>query len=121
MATGTAAVGRVQVNIVKQAISGKDKGFVAPPHVDIGMGTAKVTSVRWINGTGGRARLWFPNGDEVFDPPSAGFSNPIEIPPGGLTLQVKAPPISGDYHYHVYCDSLKECASGNSEPRLSVP
>jgi hypothetical protein len=120
MGTGTATVGPIQVNIVKHAVSGKDRGFVVPPHVAMGTGTAKVPSVRWINGTGGSARLWFPNGDEVFQPPAGGFSNPIEIPPGGLTLQVKASPNAGDYHYHVYCDSLKECAQGNSEPRISV-
>ena len=119
--TGTVVAGPVQVNVVKQAIDRHDRGFVVPPQVGIGIGPTKVPSVRWINGTGARARLWFPNGDEVFDPPPGGFSNPIDIPPGGLTLQVKAAPNPGNYHYHVYCEAVKDCAQGHSEPRLDVP
>ena len=123
METGRVVVGPVQVKVKVQrhSIFGVDRAFIDQPHVRIGIETTKVPSVHWTNATGGGARLWFPNGGEVFDPPPGGFLNPIDIPPDGLTLKVKAVPAIGDYHYHVYCDSLKDCAQGNSEPRLSVP
>lgn len=122
MSTGAAAAVPSQANVVKQTIGGQDRAFVIPPQISIGSGAAQVRSVQWRNGTGAKARLWFPNGDQVFEAPTGvDFSNPIEIPAGGLTLQVKTAPNPGHYHYHLYCEAVKDCAQGNSEPRVHVP
>ena len=121
MSTAAAVAG--QANVVTQPIGGQDRAFVLPPHISIGAGAAQVRSVQWTNGTSAKARFWFPNGDEVFVPPAGeDFSKPIEIAAGGrLTLQVKAAPNPGSYHYHIHCDAVKDCALGNSEPRVTVP
>ena len=123
MSTAAAVAFPGQANVVKQTVGGQDRAFVLPPQISIGGGAAQVRSVQWINGTGAKARFWFPNGDEVFVPPAGGdFSKPIEILAGGLlTLQVKTPPNPGNYHYHVYCEAVKDCALGDSEPRVTVP
>lgn len=108
------------VNIVKQDIADRPRAFVVPPQLGIGK-PARVSQVRWTNGTGRRAWLWFPNGDRVFTPREGGYLNPIEIPSDGLNLDVQTDPLEGAYHYHVYCEAVHDCAQGNSEPRLSVP
>jgi len=115
-----------QVNVDKQTIGGQARVFVDVPHISIGEGAAQVKSVKWVNNTKGLAMLWFPNGDLIFDgttsvPSVPSFLDPIEIPAGGRTLQVKSAPNPGHYHYHVYCEAVKDCAEGKSEPRVSVP
>ena len=112
---------RVHVNIEIHTIGGQDRAFVDSPHVRIGERSTQVPSVRWENRTRGKATLWFPNGGEVFDERPEGFSNPIDIPEKGLELKVKEHPEKGNYHYHVYCEVVKDCAQGHSEPRLDVP
>jgi hypothetical protein len=123
MATGTVSSGPgpIQVNVLKQNIGGQDRAFVVQPKVSIGTGATQAPAVRWINSTGAPAKLWFPNGDQLFVTPPGGFSNPIDIPAGGLTLEVKNRPNFGDYHYHVYSEAVGDCALGDSEPRLSCP
>ncbi len=114
----------VDVNVVKQTVAGRDRAFVIPPQFGIGSGAAKAPSVQLRNSTGAGAKLWFPNGGHVFDLPTGvtTFSNPIEIPAGGLlTLPVKSAPTNGIYHYHVYCEAIHSCAQGNSEPVVTVP
>jgi len=115
-----------QVNVDKQTIGGQDRVFVDVPHISIGDGAARVKSVKWVNNTKDLAVLWFPNGDLIFDgttsvPRVSSFLDPIKIPAEGLTLQVKSVPKFGHYHYHVYCEAVKDCAEGKSEPRVSVP
>jgi len=110
------------VNVVKQAIGGQDRAFVAPPQVDIGSGAAKVKSVRWTNATDDTAWFWFPNGHKVFEGGEEYFSKLIEIPKHeALPLDVLESPKKGDYHYHVYCKAVEDCAHGNSEPGVHVP
>jgi hypothetical protein len=49
------------------------------------------------------------------------FFDPIVIPPGRqLVLQVFSAPVTGHYHYHVYCEEVQDCAQGDSEPTLIV-
>ena len=122
MSTGTVLPVPIQVNIIKQNIGGQDRAFVLPPEIHVGIGATKVPSVQLRNGTGGRVWLWFPNGENVFDPPAAGFSNPTQIQDGGvLTLNVTARPNPGGYHYHLYCEAVDDCAQGNSEPKVGCP
>jgi hypothetical protein len=120
MATAT-GVGRspVVVNILKTNIANQPRTFVSEPHIGVGKPSV-VSQVKWTNGTGGRAWLWFPNGDRIFSS-SNNYLNPIEIPSSGLSLDVKADPVEGAYHYHIYCETVHDCAQGNSEPTLSVP
>ncbi len=122
MATRPVVPAPVQVDVVTQGIGGSTRAFVVPPHINIGQGPTQVPSVRWTNRTDAPARLWFPNGDELFDPPPAGFANPIGIPAGGeLILNVRKGPNPDTYHYHIYCEAVWDCAQGNSEPDVSCP
>lgn len=113
------------INIEKHTVHAIDRAFVVPPIHRIGNVPGVV--VTWQNTTNAKARLWFPNGDQVFDPnPAAGilnFSNPIDIPArSSLALTIKnPPPADGFYKYSVYSEEVKDHAQGNSEPVLSVP
>jgi hypothetical protein len=120
MSTGTVVPVPIQVNVVKQNIGGQDRAFVVPPGIHIGIGASKVPSIQLTNSTGAPVRVWFPNGGQLFDAP-LDFSNPLDVPAGGLTLHVKSSPNPGDYHYHVYCEAVKDCAQGNSEPKVGCP
>jgi hypothetical protein len=128
MSAGTAPVypgpNTQTVRILEETIGYKLSAFVDTPIVKIGSGSSRLQQVQWINGTHGKATLWFPNGAEVFDEtmsPGRDFSKLIDIPAGGLTLTVKASPAQDDYHYHIYCEVTKDCARGNSEPQVTCP
>lgn len=110
-----------QVNIVLQNIAGEERAFVVPSPVHLGSGAPGTPSITLTNQTGQPARLWFPNGDQLFNAPAGYFSNPIDIPAGGLTLNLKANLLPSDYHYHVYCEAVGDCAQGDSEPRAICP
>src|SRR6266849_5926843 len=129
MVTGTVSVfsgpNPQVVHILEQSIGLNLRTFVDTPIVKIGSGTSQLTQVQWMNGTNGKATLWFPNGAEVFEdtvpPTNVNFAHLIPIPAGGLTLKVKAKPAQDDYHYHIYCEVSKDCAHGNSEPQVTCP
>ena len=116
--------------LMAQMIGTEKRVFVEPGRVAIGNpNNPSVISVTWKNLTYKNVKLWFPNGDQVFDvPPGAPpnyFAIPIDIPAGGAkTLHVKAganQPAIGDYHYHLYCEEIHDCAEGHSEPWVTVP
>jgi hypothetical protein len=115
----------IQVKINPERVGGKPRAFVDPP--DFGLGNAPYPpSVQLINNTSDTAWLWFPNGYNLFDAPAGypDYANPIEIGKNGgtVTLPVKTGgPANGLYHYHVYCETVKECARGQSEPTVHVP
>ena len=99
----------ISVQITKHIIGkeGKERAFVTPSLTQIGKDATKAPSVQWQNDTGSRARLWFPNGADLFVPPDSGFENPLAVDAGAvLTLYVKEKPAEGHYHYHLYCDCL---------------
>jgi len=118
MATPATGLARRHVNVVKVNIGGQDRAFVIPAAFGLG-NPPQVSSVTWTNGTGDDAFLWFPNGEQLFDPDPG--DDPVPIPASGLTLNVSAKAKPGDYHYHVYCKAVNDCAQGHSEPRISVP
>jgi hypothetical protein len=111
----------VVVSIIQKDDMGRQpRAFVISPQIRIGM-PPTVSKVIWKNDTREDARLWFPNGGRVFKD-QLDYKNPLPIKPGGSKeLEVKPNPELGDYHYHVYCEAVQDCAQGNSEPRLSVP
>lgn len=116
-----------EVNIAIQRMGNHPRAFAVPPLRSIGSSK----SITWRNGTGAKARFWFPNGDQVFDLPSIApgvivttLADPIDIPAGGsliLPVKTKTRPTDGTYHYHVYCEAVKDCAQGNSEPVITHP
>jgi hypothetical protein len=115
----------ISVQITKHLIGkeGKERAFVTPSLTQIGKDVTKAPSVQWQNDTGSRATLWFPNGADLFVPPEkGGFENPIVIEVGAvLTLYVKEKPTEGHYHYHLSSEATRDCALGDSEPRMSCP
>ena len=114
--------------------TGKQYVFVdprTPIHIGGPGGPPPVNEVKLTNNTGATATLWFPNADKVFNPSTSSvsgqpvgvnFSQLIPIPAAGVaTLKVNSAPSPGSYHYHIYCDAVKDCAIGNSEPQVDVP
>ena len=109
-----------EVNIGKEVIGTTLRAFVDTPVLHIDSGPSQMRSVTWTNGTGAPATLWFPNGAQLFSD-GVDFSNPIDIPAGGLTLNFRPGLPAFDHHYHIYCEAVGDCAQGNSEPRVSCP
>jgi hypothetical protein len=101
----------------------KEKVFVEPGVIHVGNGQSQARQIHFTNHTGGKVRLWFPNGSQLFAKPTASdFENPFVIPDGkDLTFTLK--PELGEcfYYYHVYCDVVHDEAEGNSPPSLSCP
>jgi hypothetical protein len=114
---------RVAAVVKPIKIGGHGRAFVTPPQISIGEGRTRLAFLTLRNGTSKKAWFWFPSGDRVCIPPEGkDFLSPIDIAAGGfLKLVVRKKPKHGNYHYHLYCEAVHDCAQGNSEPRISVP
>src|SRR5579864_9419043 len=75
--------------------------FVNPPVFHVGSGKSMRKTVEWVNETGADVSLWFPNGEQVFVPPTGvetGFTNPFVIgSKKRLTLHVRGDCKDGRY------------------------
>jgi hypothetical protein len=110
--------------IVRRVEIGGPRLFVIPGVVHIGSGKSRRESVEWVNQTGAELLMWFPNGEQVFEPPAReqSFAGPLAIPlKEPLILKVSPKCKDGRYRYVVYCPDLLEYAEGNSAPEVACP
>ena len=103
---------------------GSGKKYKANP-TSKGIGTTAGDIVKWdlAGAPVTTVLLWFPNAQNVFEPPPGGFTFPATVKLGApYELKMKAGLVGpSSFRYVMYDPVSGEFIQGNSEPQVTVP